>query len=144
MGNLARDPDVCHTAGKQKVARFTLAVGNEWKDKASGEKKGRTDFIPCQAWGAVADVVEKYLKKGKPALVEGRISVREYQGKSGERKWSTDVVVGGLVLLPSGNRDGGNGAPQGQRAGGSAYEDDYEDDYPLDMSDIDGGTGVPF
>jgi single-strand DNA-binding protein len=133
MGNLARDPDVRRTAAKQAVARFTLAVSGEWKDKATGEKKGRVDFIPCQAWGALAGVAERYLVKGRAVLVDGRISVREYQGKDGGRKWATDVIVGNLLLLPSGNRDGGGTAPR-QDAGG----DDYGGDFPLDMSDMGG------
>jgi single-strand DNA-binding protein len=140
MGNLARDPDIRHTPSKQMVARFTIAVGNEWKDKNTGEKKGQTDFIPCEAWGALAGIAEKYLQKGKPALVEGRISVREYQGKDGQRKWSTNVIVGNLILLPSGNRGDGGGAAQGRGADGG----DCGEDFPLDMPDFGGGADVPF
>ena len=78
MGNLARDPDVRFTPNKQKVARITVAIGRQWKNKATGELQSHTDFIPVVAWGASADICERYLKKGRPVLVEGRITVRDF------------------------------------------------------------------
>ena len=78
MGNLAKDPDIRATQSKQKVARLTVAVGKQWKDKQTGETKSHTDFINVSAWGFTADICEKYLSKGKPVLIEGRISVRDY------------------------------------------------------------------
>ena len=95
MGNLARDPDVRHTPSKQKVARFTVAVGRQWKNRSTGETQNHTDFIPVVAWGFLADICDRYLRKGKPVLVEGRIQVRDYDDpKTGMRRWVTEVKIG--------------------------------------------------
>ena len=172
MGNLARDPDIRHTPSKQKVARITVAVGRQWKNKVTGELQSQTDFIPVVAWGNLADLCDKYLRKGKPVLVEGRMQVRDYDDpKTGTRKWVTEVVAENLTLLSSGRRDDEpygeapaapvQRAPQGQRpySAPQAYSDDvgslrdeaeFEEDFPLDFSDMGdspGGAGevdVPF
>lgn len=173
MGNLARDPDVRHTPSKQKVARITVAVGRQWKNKVTGELQSQTDFIPVVAWAFLADICERYLRKGKPVLVEGRMQVREYEDpKSGGRKWATEVVAENLTMLPSGRRDddsygdvpmpkqhnsyqqqqqrdtsmSGYGAPD---AGSLRDDINFEEDFPLDFSDLgdssdDGDVDVPF
>ena len=157
LGNLARDPDVRVTNSNQKVARITIAVGREWKDKSSGEKKSQTDFIPIVCWGFHADLAEKYLQKGKPVLVEGRMQVREYNdSKTGERKWATEVVAENITLLPSSQKDQSAPAPHQRQNDNlpSAYAQDrrgdaYEEDFPLDFSELgdmadDGDVNVPF
>jgi single-strand DNA-binding protein len=169
MGNLARDPDVRHTPSKQKVARITVAVGRQWKNKTTGELQSQTDFIPVVAWGALADICDRYLRKGKPALVEGRMQVRDYDDpKTGVRKWVTEVVAENLTLL-SGRRDddsygdvpppasrqqssyqGQTAAPARAAAPSDDYGDagslrdeiDFEEDFPLDFSEMgDSGGG---
>lgn len=154
MGNLARDPDVRHTPSKQKVARFTVAVGREWKDKVSGEKKSQTDFIPVVAWTFLADLADNYLRKGKPVLVEGRLQVREYEdSKTGGRRWATEVIAENITMLPSGGRDqsapAGSSQPYGRRNDNlpGAYGQDVADepDFPLDFSELgDDEVEVPF
>jgi len=170
MGNLARDPDVRHTPNKQKVARITVAVGRQWKNKVTGELQSQTDFIPVVAWSNLADLCDRFLRKGKPVLVEGRIQVRDYEDtKTGTRKWATEVIADNMVLLPSGRREDEYGeipaprapqqsyqAPKAQpqyQGGdvGSLREDiDFEEDFPLDFSEIQDSTGgdgevdVPF
>ena len=72
MGRLARDPDVRFTPSKQKVARISVATGRQWKNKMTGELQSHTDFISVTAWSFLADLCEKYLKKGRQVLVEGR------------------------------------------------------------------------
>ena len=173
MGNLARDPDIRHTPSKQKVARITVAVGRQWKNKVTGELQSQTDFIPVVAWGNLADICDKWLRKGKPVLVEGRMQVRDYEDpKTGTRKWATDVIAENLTMLPSGRRDDDSygdvpaprapqassgqsisyAAPQsyGDDVGSLRDEVDFEEDFPLDFSDMgdsSGGAGdvdVPF
>lgn len=173
MGNLARDPDVRHTPSKQKVARITVAVGRQWKNKVTGELQTQTDFIPVVAWAFLADICERYLRKGKPVLVEGRMQVREYEDpKSGGRKWATEVIAENLTMLPSGRRDDDsygevplprqqNSYQQPQRDNqaqqsygppdvGSLRDDiNFEEDFPLDFSDLgdssdDNDVDVPF
>jgi len=171
MGNLARDPDIRHTPSKQKVARITVAVGRQWKNKVTGELQSQTDFIPVVAWSNLADLCDRFLRKGKPVLIEGRIQVREYEDtKTGARKWATDVIADNMVLLPSGRREDEYGeipaprptqqshqapkpAPAQYQNGdvGSLREDiDFEEDFPLDFSEMpdsasgDGEVDVPF
>jgi single-strand DNA-binding protein len=157
MGNLARDPDIRSTATKQRVATFTLAVGRQWKDKASGEKKSAVDWIQCVAWGSLADICELYTKKGRPLLIEGRLSIRSYDDqKAGVKKWISEVIVENLTLLPSGRRedDSNESAParrqpaQPNKAAASNNGGGFDDDFPLDMSDYDEGYNnaedVPF
>ena len=171
MGNLARDPDIRHTPNKQKVARITVAAGRQWRNKVTGELQSQTDFIPVVAWSSLADLCDRFLRKGKPVLVEGRIHVREYEDtKTGARKWATDVIADNMVLLPSGRRDDEYGeipAPRAREQSyptskpssaqyqggdvGSLREDiDFEEDFPLDFSEMpdapggDGEVDVPF
>jgi len=149
MGNLTRDPDIRSAPSKQKVARITVAVGRQWKNKATGETESHTDFVPVVAWSFLADICDRYLQKGKPVLVEGRLQVREYQDpKTGERKWATEVIAENLTLLPSGRRDDdSNGcarqpySPPKQQSGG----DEFDDDFSFDFSGPGGdAVDVPF
>lgn len=169
MGNLAKDPDIRHTPSKQKVARITVAVGRQWKNKVTGEMQNQVDFIPVVAWASLADLCERYLRKGKPVLVEGRLQVRDYEdSKTGIRKWTTDVVADNMVLLPSARRDGdGYGDVSGpivsdqqsrrntsppvaakQNAGSLRDDIDFDDEFPLDFTDLGDSSGedadVPF
>jgi single-strand DNA-binding protein len=173
MGNLARDPDIRHTPNKQKVARITVAVGRQWKNKVTGELQSHTDFVPVVAWTFLADVCDRYLRKGRPVLVEGRIQVREYEDtKTGSRKWATEVVADNIVMLSTGRREddsyGEIPAPrpaqsssgQTYKQAGSSYQggdvgslrDDinFEEDFPLDFSELSdqqddsGEVDVPF
>ena len=160
IGRLARDPDVRFTPNKQKVARITLAVGREWKDRVTGEKKSETDFHPLQAWGNVADIFEKYTRKGDKVLIEGRLHSYDYTDKTGARKWATDVIVEQTVLLggkagqtapqstPAYNPDGQ--APQAAAPDMASLraEAGFEEDFPLDFSELSGESdadlNIPF
>lgn len=162
MGNLAKDPDIRVTQSNQKVARITIAVGKQWKDKQTGEAKSHTDFINVSAWGFTADICEKYLSKGKPVLIEGRISVRDYDDpKTGKHVWITEVIAENVTLLGGGQNSGqGNTEPQVRadiqpRAEASADmgslrdEAGFEDEFPLDFSEMGdvegpGDIKIPF
>lgn len=174
MGNLARDPDVRFTPTKQKVARITIAIGRQWKNRATGELQSHTDFVPVVVWGTQADICERYLTKGRPVLVEGRITVRDFDDlKTGQHRWVTEVVADNVVLLSSGRRDDGQGgyqqgyqqnygaqqqsysrAPQSDAMaapdmGSLRSEAGFEDEFPLDFSELNesdssGDVEIPF
>ena len=166
LGNLAKDPDIRATQSKQKVARLTVAVGKQWKDKQTGEQKSHTDFINVSAWGFTADIAEKYLSKGKPVLIEGRISVRDYDDpKTGKHVWITEVMAENITLLGQGggqNASGndtqiradtrstaGNNADTSADMGSLRDETGFEDEFPLDFSEMGGVEGpgevaIPF
>lgn len=155
MGNLTKDPDVRFTPNKQKVARMTVAVGNQWKDRNTGELRENVDFIPVVAWRFTADICERFLKKGRPVLVEGRISVRDFDdARTGQHRWVTEVVADNVVLLGSGNRreDDSSSSSRGYSNVGSNSSDavdssdlgslrdeaGFEDEFPLDFSEVNG------
>lgn len=161
LGNLAKDPDIRATQSKQKVARLTVAVGKQWKDKQTGEQKSHTDFINVSAWGFTADIAEKYLSKGKPVLIEGRISVRDYDDeKTGKHVWITEVMAENITLLGGGQGNGQSNDPQSRadtqprseaRADMGSLRDEtgFEEDFPLDFSELDSGkapgeVSIPF
>lgn len=130
MGNLAKDPEMKTIQSGQSVARITVAVGREWKDKG-GEKQSQTDFIQCQAWGKLADIVGRYTAKGKPVLVEGRLSVRSYDDtKTGQKRWATEVVLDNLTLLGSG-QTGSAGQPGTPREDAGGIVDEAGPDVAL-------------
>lgn len=160
LGRLAKDPIINHTQGGQKVARVSLAVGREWKDKVTGEKKSETDFHPIVAWGNAADMLERYCKKGKLLLIEGRLHSYNYDDKTGARKWVTEVVAENITMVSTGKQDGqaaGASAPSAQPqtqyypgtdAGSLRGEMGFEEDFPLDFSELSGAPGdnveIPF
>ena len=91
MGRLTRDPELRRTQTGTAVTSFTLAVDRDYKDKTSGERG--TDFIDCVAWRQAGEFVSKYFTKGRMAVVEGRLQVRDWTDQQGNKRRSTEVVV---------------------------------------------------
>lgn len=96
VGRLTKDPETKKT-GEVSKTTFTLAVDRPYR-KEDGTTE--TDFVPVVMWGKLAEVSEKYLRKGRPTLVEGRIQVRDYEINK-ERKWITEVVAENFQILES-------------------------------------------
>ena len=90
MGRLTRDPELRHTGSGTSVASFTLAVDRDYKTQ-NGEKE--TDFIDIVAWRSTAEFVHKYFTKGRMAVVEGRLQIRDWTDKDGGRRRSAEVVA---------------------------------------------------
>lgn len=158
IGNLGNDPEVRTTTGGSKVATFSLATSRSWNSQ-SGEKQEKTEWHRCVVWNAkgsgLADVVEKYCKKGDKIYVEGRIEYRQWQDKENQTRYSTEINVREMLMLGGGG--GGRGgdfdgeasgrsrAPAGASAksaaaagtGGPEFEDfpgaleDADDDLPF-------------
>lgn len=110
MGNLTRDPEIRYTASQQAVANFSVAVNRTWKDR-NGELREDVDFIPVVVWGKQAETCERFLRKGSGILVEGRISVRSYETKTGERRYATEIVADNFTFV--------GGRPDGDQSAGS-------------------------
>lgn len=165
MGRLAKDPDMRRTPAGTLVARVSLATRREWKDKTTGEKKSETEFHPIVAWGAVADTLERYCKKGKQLHIEGRLHSYNYDDKNGVRKWVTEVVAENIIMMSDGRNSSqaaGASAPSAPSASAPATaqyytssdatslrgERGFEDEFPLDFSELSGnGSGeveIPF
>jgi single-strand DNA-binding protein len=121
IGNLGSDPEVRSTTGGNRVATFSLATSRQW-NSPSGEKQEKTEWHRCVVWNSkastLADVVEKYCKKGDRVYVEGRIEYRQWQDKENQTRYSTEVNVRELLML-GGGKGGGGGDFDGESAGRS-------------------------
>ena len=159
IGNLGNDPEVRSTTGGNRVATFSLATSRTWNDQ-SGSKQEKTEWHRCVVWNTkgsqLADIVEKYVKKGDKLYVEGRIEYRQWQDKDGQTKYSTEINVRELIMLGSGRggaggAEGGEGGARGARpagakakagaAAGTGASEDFEE-FPGALEDED--DDLPF
>lgn len=156
IGNLGKDPEIKSFANGGRVANFTIATSETWNDRATGERKEKTEWhnIAVNSDGLVK-VVENYLRKGSKVYVEGQLQTRKWQDRDGNDRYTTEVVVGmrGNLTMLDGRREGGGGggygggedygsAPARAPAGGgmdggfgnkpaSSFDDDMDDDVPF-------------
>jgi single-strand DNA-binding protein len=149
IGNLGADPEVRTTSNGNKVANFSLATGRQWTSP-SGEKQEKTEWHKCIAWNSrgdrgpqLADVIEKYVKKGDKLFVEGAIEYRQYEDKDKQTRYVTEINVRELILLGGGRAEGGSApAPRAKAAaGGKSASGDGFEDFPAAM---DGDDDLPF
>ena len=143
MGRLTRDPELRHTQTGTPVASFSLAVDRDFKDKTTGEKS--TDFIDIVAWRQTAEFVSRFFTKGRMAVVEGRLQIRDWTDKDGGKRRSAEVVADNVYFGDS-KRDGAAdygapaySAPMGGRA--SAAPMDSHSDF-AEIGEEDGD--LPF
>ncbi len=99
IGNLGKDPEVRHLQDGTSVANFPLATSDSYKRKDTGEVITTTDWHNIVVWRGLADVVEKYVKKGDKIYVEGRLRTRSYQNDKGETRYITEIVADELLML---------------------------------------------
>jgi single-strand DNA-binding protein len=105
IGNLGQDPEVKTTETGKKVAHFTMATEDAYKN-AEGQRVKETTWHNVIAWNGLAETAGKFLKKGKEVAVEGRIVYRSYADKQGVTKYITEIVLSDLVLLRNGGKPG--------------------------------------
>jgi single-strand DNA-binding protein len=101
VGNLVRDPEIRYVADGNAVTKFTIAVSRKSKEAAS------VDYIDVVAWDKLAETTNTYLKKGTLVLVEGRLAIRSYESKGGEKHKAAEVVLSLLQMLGRSKSDGG-------------------------------------
>ncbi|MBQ3653837.1 MAG: single-stranded DNA-binding protein [Synergistaceae bacterium] len=168
-GNVTRDPEVRYTVNKKVFTRFGVAVNTTWKN-ANGELQENTDYINIVVWGPLAETCGKYLKKGRPVLIEGRIRTGSYDAKDGSgKRTSTEIFADNVVFLGSGQggSDSGGGYSRsssgmdsqsygaqtsrdddfGMSIGESGFGGDTSQGFADDMggmSDKDSSSGIPF
>ena len=132
VGRVGKDPTVRTMQSNDKVASFSLATSEVWRDKASGERKEKTEWHNVSCFNQnLVKIIEQYVKKGSLIHIEGQLETRKYTDKNGVEKFSTEVVLrpfkGELTLLDSkGSGDAGESAPARSPApstGGAAYDD---------------------
>ena len=98
IGHVGQDPEIKNLEGGKKVANITLAT-NEVYYNENGDKVEQTEWHRISAWGKIADIIEKYVTKGKEIAIEGRLTHRSYEDKNGEKRYSTEVVAKELMFL---------------------------------------------
>ncbi len=98
IGNLGNDPEIIHLESGKTLAKFTMAT-NESYTNTKGEKIVDTQWHNIVAWGKVAQIIEKYVTKGKEIAIEGKLTSRSYEDKGGNKRYITEIICGELILL---------------------------------------------
>lgn len=147
IGRLGRDPEMKYTADSKAVASLSIACGQSWKDKNSGEKQEKTEWVRLVAFGKLAEIIGQYCKKGGQIYAAGRMQMRKWTDKDGHDRYTTEVVLDTMQLLGS-KRDGQSGgagtwydnkpaqtqgrpASTAASAGAGASDDPFGDDIPF-------------
>jgi len=112
VGNLTRDPVLKETTNGTAVCNFGMATGRQWKDK-DGQSQEDVQFHNIVLWSGLAQTASKYLHKGSPVYIEGRITTRKYTNKEGVEKYITEIIGNEMVLMPDGNKHVSESAPSG-------------------------------
>lgn len=142
IGRLGADPEIKSFSNGGRIANLRIACGEQWKDKATGERKERTEWISVTINSdGLVGIAERYLKKGSRVFIQGKLQTRKWQDQSGNDRYSTEIVLGGfggILTMLDGKQDG-QGGGQGQRAhepaagngGPGRFGDDLDDDIPF-------------
>ncbi|MGQ0647509.1 MAG: single-stranded DNA-binding protein [Gemmatimonadaceae bacterium] len=161
IGNVGKDPEVRSTNNGGRVADFSLATSRQWNDAGgAGGRQEKTEWHRCVAWNGrngagmgLADIVDRYVKKGDKLYVEGSIEYRQWQDQSGQTRYTTEIRVRDLILLSPKGEGGGDyegagraraSAPDRGRtpAAASAGGDEDFEDFPRALEDTD--DDLPF
>jgi single-strand DNA-binding protein len=147
IGNLGKDPETRTMQSGNKVSNLSLAVSESWKDKATGEKKEKTEWVRVTIFGALADIADRFLRKGSKVFVSGKLQTRKWQDQGGNDRYSTEIVLHGfdakLIMLDGKNNDrrppaesgfGDGGFDSGTKSGNLGLDNDdagFEEEIPF-------------
>jgi len=141
VGNVGGDPETRYMPSGSAVTNLTVATNESWKDKQSGEQKERTEWHRVAMFNRLAEIAAEYLRKGSQVYIEGKLRTRKWQDKSGNDRYTTEIIADEMQMLGgrggSGGGNYGDGAPSGggQQGGGNAPPqpgpDDFDDDIPF-------------
>jgi len=113
VGNIGRDPEIRSTQDGMRIANLSLATSETWRDRASGERKEKTEWHRVAVFNErLVDVIEKYVKKGAKLYIEGQLQTRKWTDKEGQERYTTEVVLGrfnGQLTMLDGRSGGGEG-----------------------------------
>ena len=145
VGNLGRDPEVRTFSNGGKVCNLRIATSETWRDKATGERKERTEWHSVAILNEnLAKIAEQYLRKGSKVYVEGQLETRKWQDQSGQDRYSTEVVLrpfrGELTLLDGRGEGGGSAGGSGGGYGGG-YDGGYGDEFGGGSGGSGGSSG---
>lgn len=142
IGNLGRDPEIRNTNDGREIANFTLATSETWKDKATGERREKTEWHRVVVFSeGLVRVIKEFVKKGSKLFVEGALQTRKWVDASGQERYTTEIVLQNfnstLILLDS--RGGFDSSPSGDN---SSFKDSASEKSNFDHSDLD--DEIPF
>ena len=133
IGNLGRDPETRTFQNGDKVTNLRVAVSEKWKDKNTGERKERTEWVSVAVFGPLAGIAEQYLRKGSKVFLSGKMQTRKFQDQSGADRYTTEIVLQGpqavMTMLdgPSGNR----GSDQSEQITRNDQTPEMDDEIPF-------------
>jgi single-strand DNA-binding protein len=141
VGNLGGDPETRYMPSGSAVTNLTVATNESWKDKQTGEQKDRTEWHKVAMFNRLAEIAAEYLRKGSQVYIEGKLRTRKWQDKSGQDRWTTEIIADEMQMLGGRGGAGGGGggsAPMssGQDSGAPSAPpqtgpDDFDDDIPF-------------
>jgi len=101
IGRLGKDPEVRFMPNGNAVVGFSISLGESWKDKNTGEKQERTEWVNCSAFGKLAEIIGEYVKKGSKIYIDGKMRTEKYTGNDGVEKYATKIIVDNMQMLDS-------------------------------------------
>ncbi len=122
VGNLGQDPEVKYTPDGAAITTISIATSESWKDRNSGETREKTEWHRVVFFGKLAEIAGEYLRKGSQVYVEGKLQTRKWQDKSGQDRYTTEVVIdsfNGVMQMLGSRNDGANAGMGGSHSGGS-------------------------
>ena len=144
LGRLGQDPEIKRTNNGSAFANISVATSERWRDKATGERKEKTEWTKCVIWNEnLVSIAEQYLRKGTQVYLEGKLQTRKWQDQNGNERYATEVVLTGydckLEMVGGRGDNGGDGGRdsggRGERSSGgrsqSSRRDDMDDDIPF-------------
>lgn len=133
IGNLGRDPEVRHLENGAVVANFSIATSETYTDKNTGERRTNTDWHNIVLWRGLAEIAEKFLRKGQKIYVEGKLKTRSWQDKDGNTRYTTEVLGEEMTMLSRADKPTAPSAPysqEGTPSTPSRVDDIVEQDEP--------------
>lgn len=140
LGNLGKDPEIRTLENGVKVCSFPLATSESYKDRNTGETISRTEWHNIVMWRGLAEVAERFLKKGNQIFVEGKIQTRNYQDKDGNQRYITEVVANEMTMLGGrpGSQEADNGSEKRENSSsGSAHGNSSHAESPMSEEEDD-------
>ncbi|WP_436514422.1 single-stranded DNA-binding protein [Ekhidna sp. To15] len=140
VGRLGKDPEVRHLENGATVANFSLATSETYKDRQTGERREQTEWHNVVLWRGLAEVAEKYVKKGDMIYVEGKLRTRSWE-KDGVTRYTTEVVGDNMTMLGGGSS---SGSSQGQQGGDYSGQQPSQASAPVQEAQSDATDDLPF
>ncbi len=137
IGNLGADPEVRSTTSGTRVATLSIATSRRWNDR-QGQQQEKTEWHRVVCWDKLAEICERFLKRGDRVYVEGSIEYRQWEGQDGQTKYTTEIRARELIML--GGRDGGGEAPRA-RSSSTASSGDFSE---FSNESLAGEDDLPF